>query len=162
MWLFDRRQLLGLALAGLLGACGFTPVYAPGGGGQTLQSQLALNAPDSEAGFFFTQRFEERMGRGSAYDLTVQLGLDQTGLGGTSAGETTRYRITGRAVYTLTRPGTEGVVLDGWTEAFTGYSTTGSTVATRAAERDAIKRLMVILADQLIDALILQADTLAG
>ena len=32
---------------------------------------------------------------------------------------------------------------------FTAYSATGSTVATLAAERDALERLMVILGDQI-------------
>jgi LPS-assembly lipoprotein len=43
---------------------------------------------------------------------------------------------------------------------FTGFSATGSTVATLAAERDATARLMVILADQIVDRLVISASGL--
>jgi LPS-assembly lipoprotein len=36
---------------------------------------------------------------------------------------------------------------------FTGYSATGTTVATQASKQDAEKRLMVILAEQIITRL---------
>ena len=45
------------------------------------------------------------------------------------------------------------VLLSGNVDSFTGYSATGTTVATRAAERDAYERLMTILADQIVTRL---------
>lgn len=164
MWLSDRRVFLAGALAAL-GACGFTPVYAPGGAGQTVLSQITLTAPTTPNAYLFTRRFEERAGRGGAsprYRMSVRLGTNQTGSGSVSSGATTRFRIDGTARYTLRDSATDAIVLSGTTEAFTGYSTTGSTVATLAAERDAVERLMVILADRVIDALVLAAPDLPG
>ena len=162
MWLSDRRGMLGALAATLaLSACGFAPVYGSGGAGNRLLEQVALAAPDTPDAYQFTRRFEERMGRapGGPYALAVTLETDRQDLGTTSVGNITRYRLIGRAVFALTDAG-GAVLAEGRTNAFTGYSTTGSTVATLAAARDAQERLMTILADQVIDRLILAAPDL--
>ncbi|MFW2541187.1 LPS assembly lipoprotein LptE [Primorskyibacter sp. 2E107] len=159
MWLSRRQFLLSsLSFAGL-SACGFTPVYGPGGTGNRLLGKVAVDAPESPGDYIFNRRFEERMGRPGAapYTLSVSKSVDQQSLGSTTTGNTTRYRLLGRARYALRDTGTGAILLDGKTDAFSGYSTTGSTVATLAAERDATERLMILLADQVIDKLILQA-----
>ena len=48
-------------------------------------------------------------------------------------------------------------VTSGTVDSFTGYSATGSTVATRAARADAEERLTTILADQIVTRLIAAA-----
>ncbi|WP_425098122.1 LPS assembly lipoprotein LptE [Tropicibacter sp. S64] len=157
MWLSRRQFVLsGLAFAGL-SACGFTPVYGPGGTGNRLLGKVALDTPETPGDYLFNRRFEERMGRASGpYLLSVSKSVDQQDLGSTTSGNTTRYRLLARAQYALKDAG--GVILlSGKTDAFSGYSTTGSTVATLAAERDATERLMILLADQVIDRLILDA-----
>jgi LPS-assembly lipoprotein len=55
--------------------------------------------------------------------------------------------------YSLNNTETNEVISTGSLTNFTGYSATGNTVASLAAERAAIERLMIILADQLIDRL---------
>ncbi|WP_136440007.1 LPS assembly lipoprotein LptE [Pacificoceanicola onchidii] len=157
MWLSKRKFLLStLSLAGL-SACGFSPVYAPGGSGNRLLNQVALDAPEAPNDYLFNRRFEERMGRASGpYLLSVSKSVDQQDLGSTTTGNTTRYRLLGRANYVL-KDATGAILTSGKTDAFSGYSTTGSTVATLAAERDASERLMILLADQVIDKLILSA-----
>lgn len=160
MWLSDRRTLL-LSLAALAG-CGFTPVYGPQGGGSRLLNAVALSEPADRYDYDFNARFEERLGRGAGpYALDVNISTGVTGLGSLADGQTTRYRLTGRADYRLSPAGSEEALIAGRTDAFTSYSATGSTAATQAAERDAKRRLMVILADQVIDRLLLDADTLA-
>ncbi|MEC3860881.1 LPS assembly lipoprotein LptE [Mesobacterium sp. TK19101] len=157
MSLFDRRKLLtcGLAFAGLSG-CGFAPAYGPQGGAQRLQRQVALNVPTDRNGYLLNRRLEERLGRAeaAAYDLTVTVTTDRQGLGSTQDGRTTRFHLLGNARMVLRAAGGDQVLFEGATSAFTAYSTTGSTVATLAAERDASERLMVILADQITDWLI--------
>jgi LPS-assembly lipoprotein len=163
MWSSDRRGFLtGLLGVSALGGCGFAPVYGPEGGGSALQGAVALVEPRNEAGYHFNRRFEERLGRGGAgarYSLGLRLQSDEQDMGSTSAGNTTRYRLIGRAFYTLVETGSGETLLEGRTNAFTGYSTTGSTVATRAAKADAQRRLMVLLADQVIDDLLLSGVT---
>ena len=161
MSLFNRRFFL-LATAAL-GGCGFTPVYGPEGGGNRLLNRIMLDQPDSLYEYAFARRFEERLGRGGTaapYRLTVAISTEKQGLGSTTSGYTTRFRTDGRAVYALRDMVTNETLIEGRTEAFTGFSTTGSTVATLASERDAGERLMTILADQVIDQLILAAEDL--
>jgi LPS-assembly lipoprotein len=52
------------------------------------------------------------------------------------------------------------IVAQGSTSNFTGYSTTGNTITTVTAQRDAYARLMVLLADQTITRIlaVLAAD----
>lgn len=160
MWLSKRRTVLAGVVALTLTACGFTPVYGPQGSGGPLQGSIKLNAPETRDNYQFNRRFEERMGHAAnpLYDLKVELKTSELGQGATSSGNTTRFRVNGYASYSLSQD--KAVLLTGKTSAFTGYSNTGSTVATMAAQRDAYERLMIILADQVIDDLILQADDL--
>ncbi|MGP6088095.1 LPS assembly lipoprotein LptE [Antarctobacter jejuensis] len=157
MWWCNRRAFLTGAAATGLTACGFTPVYGPQGGGTALQGTIALTESRTVSTYYFNRRFEERMGRGgpaAPYRLDVQLQSDSQDLGSTSAGDVTRIRLIGRAFYTL-KDASGATLLEGRTNAFSGYSNTGTTVATRAAQKDAKKRLMVLLADQVIDDLLL-------
>lgn len=159
MWSPDRRLfLLGL---GALAACGFTPAYGPQGGGGKLLGAVALPDPDSRDEYDFNLRFEERMGRGTGpFALLRGISVNSTGLGSLSDGQTTRYQLTGRATYALTRVGGSEPLISGHTDAFTGYSATGSSASRQASERDAHRRLMILLADQVIDRLLIDADML--
>ncbi|EIE50600.1 hypothetical protein AL036_15290 [Salipiger aestuarii] len=155
----DRRLVLLGALA--LGACGFTPVYGPAGQGGLLLNAVALPEPENRNEYDFNMRFEERMGRGTGpYALTRALRVNETGLGSLSDGQTTRYQLTGRAQYVLTLAGGSEPLISGHTDAFTGYSAAGSSVSQQASSRDAHSRLMVLLADQVIDRLLIDADQL--
>ena len=62
--------------------------------------------------------------------------------------------------YTLRRTNSDAVFKNGKVQHFTSYSASGTTVATLAAKRDASVRLMTILADQIIDQLLLIAEDL--
>jgi LPS-assembly lipoprotein len=162
MWLHRRQTLfaLGALLAGT--ACGFTPAYGPQGNASALQNNLRVVAPDRRDGFLISQRLEDRFGRndGGRYVLNVAPSIQRQGLATSPDGTTNRFRLTGTAEYSLTDTTTDTVVRSGKATNFTGFSATGSTVATLAAERDAAARLMVILADEIVDRLILSASGL--
>lgn len=154
---FSRNILLVLPL--LLAACGFTPVYAPGATGSQVQNNISVKAPSTRDEYLLTQRLEERLGRSgaAAYTLTYSVSIGQTGVAVDRAGSTTRFNLVGTLRYQLTEASTGRVVTSDSIDNFTGYSAAGTTVATFAAERDARKRLMVLLADQII-ARILTTD----
>lgn len=139
-----------------LAACGFTPVYAPGGSGSALRGQIRAEAPSTRLGFEMVARLEDRLGRGDAaiYDLSYAIATEQSGLAITGADDITRVNITGTLRYTVVARGTEQQVTSGEVSTFTAYSTTGSPVATAAARRDAEDRLMIALADQMVSRLI--------
>lgn len=148
-----------LALAGLLllPACGFAPAYAPGGSGERLRGRVAVEAPDTPDGFVLGARLEDRLGRpdGAApLRLLLDLSVEEVSAAVTPGGAITRYDLVGRAPWRLLDAG-GAVVADGEASAFTGYSATGTTVATTAAEADARGRLMALLADAVVTRLLL-------
>ncbi|QJF49885.1 LPS assembly lipoprotein LptE [Roseobacter ponti] len=150
MSLFNRRALLSLPL--VLAACGFQPVYAPGGSGQALQNKVLVDEPDAVDGYLLTRRLEERLGRSSTpvYRLALVVATGQENLAVDQKGDILRFNLLGAADYTLTETATGRIVTSGSVDNFTGYSATGTTVATLAAERDARQRLMILLGDQIV------------
>ena len=159
MWLSDRRTFL-LSLAALAG-CGFEPVYGPGGDAAGLRSQIEVDAPTDEDGFNFVRRLEHRLGQPQAprYQLGYTLRTDEDDLGITPDQQITRYNVLGQVDFTVTDVTTDSVVTSGTIENFTSYAATGTTVSTRAAQRDANQRLMVILADQVVSRLLATSGT---
>ncbi|EKE44284.1 secreted periplasmic protein [Oceaniovalibus guishaninsula JLT2003] len=167
MWSSDRRAILLGLLA--LPACGFTPVYGPGGVAEGLRGQIAVAPPRDEPGYAFVRQLEDRLGRpaDARYDLTSDIRLDRQGLGITTDQETTRFQIDGEATYRLADRATGAIVASGEVSNFTAYSApvvapgrasiAGNTVSVQVAEADAVERLMTILADQLVARLLATA-----
>lgn len=156
---FDRRSLLMLPLAALA-ACGFSPVYGPDGTGSALRNKVNVAAPDTPDTYILVRELEDRLGRptDAQYDLDLALVTELQGQAITETDETTRYSIIGTLEYVLTSKVTGTVNASGNVNNFVGYSATGTTVETLAAERDARYRLMVMLADQVTAALYSTAD----
>ena len=156
----DRRSVL-IALAGLpLAACGFTPVYGPGGSGGLVQGRVAIEAPEDRMAFALVGRLEERIGRTASapYRLGYSIATESRGLGLSGTDDINRINLRGRIDFTVTDTASGAVVQDGTVSTFTAYATSGSPVATAAAQRDAEDRLMIALADQIVAALLSGAD----
>jgi len=162
MWSSDRRTFLALAGAAALAGCGFTPAYAPGGGGAKLLGRLQPDAPQTRDDFALVHRLSERLNpvEQARYRLAYTATTDTLGQAITPDGATTRYSLTGSVDYTLHDIGTDAVLLTGRVSSFTSWSATGSVVATSAAEDDAHRRLMRMLADQIVTRLLAQAGSL--
>ena len=153
MSLLNRRHILLAPLA--LAACGFQPVYGPGGTGRQLQNRVLVDEPDTRNGFLLTRALEERLGRANPadYGMSLTIRTQQDGLAIDAEGDTRRFNLLGSVDYALRNLDSGDVVVSGSVDNFTGYSATGSTVATLAAEQDAQERLMSILADQIVTRL---------
>ena len=158
MSLLDRRSLLLMPLA--VAACGFSPVYGPQGTGSTLHGRILVQAPDNLDSYALVKTLEQRLGRGGPheYDLNFTLNTRAQGQAITVENVVTRYSLVGKVKYSLVRLSDDRVVNSGTVENFTGYSATGSTVDTLAAERDARERLMTILADQITARIVSTTD----
>jgi LPS-assembly lipoprotein len=154
MWFF-RRAFLIASLAALT-ACGFTPVYGPGGAGDGLRNAILVGEPDNRNEFTFVGRMEERLGRAQAapYTLNYTIKTRTEGVGITPAQETTRYNLFGVVTYDVTDRATGAKIASGEVDNFTGYSATSLVVGTQSVTRDANERLMAILADQVFARLI--------
>jgi LPS-assembly lipoprotein len=152
MW--SRRKALFAPLA--LAACGFAPVYGPGGTGAALQNRVRVDAPTDRNSFLMVRELEERLGRAvtPAYGLSLTIATTEEGLAIDTAGNTRRFNLLGSVDYALSDLDSGQVVTSGRVENFTGFSATGTTIATLAAEEDAQARLMGILAEQIVTRLI--------
>ena len=151
--LWSRRGVLLAALA--LAACGFAPVYGPGGTGTRLQDKVRTADPRTPDDFAFAGRIAERLGPdGTRYELDWRLRIAVVPKAITPDEITTRYSLNGTASYVLTEIASGRTVARGQVSSFTSYSTTGTTIATLAAEQDAHKRLARLLADQVVTRLL--------
>ncbi|MGQ0566260.1 MAG: LPS assembly lipoprotein LptE [Gemmobacter sp.] len=156
-----RRRLLFLAPLALV-ACGFTPAYGPGGGAAALRGQVAVAEPADKLAYDLVARLEQRLGPPATprWRLDHAITTDRIGVAITAENAVTRYNVTGAVDWSLVSLADGTVAERGRAESFTSYSTTGSTVATLAAETDASTRLMQILADQIATQLIAAAPDL--
>jgi len=151
---WSRRAFVLGALA--LAACGFAPVYGPGGTGGRLFGKVRTADPNSPDDFAFAGRIAERLGpeASASYELAWQMRIAVVPQAITPEEVTTRYALNGSAYYTLTELATGRAVTRGQVSSFTSYSTTGTTIATMTAEQDAHKRLARLLADMVVTRLL--------
>jgi len=163
-WSERRRGLLAaLAAAALLAACGFTPLYAPGGPAAAMGGRIEVAVIEGAPGFAMREELTARLGPATAatHRLDVTLALDETGVALTQQDVTTRYTVTGTADYALVPLDGGPPVTGGTVRALTGYSTPetvgASAYASLAAQRDAERRLAVDLADRIVQRLALSA-----
>ncbi len=121
--------------------------------------QVEVDAPDTRAGYLLTREIETRLGRASnpRFALGYEIMLDAQAIAISRSNVTSRFNLLGQVTYALRDIETGAVLTAGDVRNFTGYSTTGSTVAVQAAERDAEARLMTILADQVLTRLLAEA-----
>ncbi|MEM7520689.1 MAG: LPS assembly lipoprotein LptE [Pseudomonadota bacterium] len=150
MSLLNRRTLLLAPLA--LGACGFAPVYAPGGNGALLQNRVAVDPPNNRDSYVLVRQLEQRLGRSDApaFALSMAIATAEGPLAIDREGDTGRFNRVGTVDYSLRALDSGQVLTSGKVENFVGYSATGTTVETLAGEEDAQVRLMNILADQIV------------
>lgn len=157
MWSYERRGFLA-ALGGavLVAGCGFAPDYASGGPGRALRNAVLADEPTGRDAYDLVASLEDRLGRPTAprYALAYTITVTDTGTGFTADAVTTRQRLEGRLGYVLTDIATGAELATGEVRNFTGYSTTSTQLATRSAMEDARRRLMRMLADQMVTRLV--------
>jgi LPS-assembly lipoprotein len=147
MLLSDRRAFLLAAFA--LTGCGFAPVHGSNSKSQIVRNAVLVQAPKNRAEFELVRNLEVLLGPATAkrYDLSYTLTVDEQVIVVSAAQEINRFSLIGVLNFSLVDADGE-VFLSKTVKSFTGYSATGTTVATERSKRDAYNRLMVILAKQ--------------
>jgi LPS-assembly lipoprotein len=150
MSLPSRRFVLLAPLA--LAACGFSPVYGPGGNGGKLQNRVLIDPPGNQDSYILVRELEQRLGRGDdpAFALSMNIRTSSARLAIDREGDTGRFNRIASVDYSLRRLDDGQIVTSGLVENFVGYSGTGTTVETLAGEQDSQKRLMIAIADQIV------------
>jgi len=151
MWLSSRRGFLSAAL--VLAGCGLTPVMDPSS--QRLYNQILIQAPVNRAEYELVRNLEAQLGaaKSARFALHYELKVTEDNIVVSAAQEISRYSLVGELEYSLLDA--DGAFLTRQTaKSFTGYSATGTTVATQRAQRDAYDRLMAIMAGQVASALL--------
>ncbi len=144
------KQLVLACLICVLAGCGFTPLYATGGGGQ-----IGVDQIEGRAGHALRQRLIERLSIGlpgvdTPGQLSVRLVQDLDRLALQPDEAAARTDVTVRADYTL-RLGDR--TLSGTAEAVSSFQVPDSPFADIPAQIDAQDRAMVILAQRITDDL---------
>ena len=143
----------GLALLLLLSACGFAPALAPSDGGPLPAYRLA--EPSDRNGFLFRAALEDRLGPADpgAPLLDYDVSVSEAVIAVSQRENARRVQETGAVSWRLT-DAAGAVIASGREDAFTAWSATGTTLSVRASERDAEARLMRLLADRTVTALL--------
>ncbi|MDO6522847.1 LPS assembly lipoprotein LptE [Shimia thalassica] len=160
MSLSNRRYFVMFGGASLaLAGCGFTPSYGTNGTASAFLGQTVVDEPTDNVSYLVVRELEDRLGctPQGIYGLSVSLQTEQRSIAKSISGITSRYDLLATATYALRDLETKEVLTSGKVENFTGYSTTGTTVDTLAAETDAYERLSVILTDQIMAQLLAYA-----
>ena len=151
-----RTALLLAAGALALSGCGLRPLYGGGVAGPVQSTFAAVDvAPiDGQAGWLVANALKDRLDAGekqaTRYRLEVRLDDKITGLGVRSDDSVARERRALRARFQLVDLASGLVVLDATAGSDAGVDVVGSEYATIAAERSALERLSVIVADQIV------------
>ena len=153
MWSYNRRTFLISAVA--LAGCGFTPVYGPNGVGQSFHDLIEIESPANTDTYNLVSYLEQRLGQGNRakFGLTYALKTRDEGLAVTESQTIVRYNAIGELSFALRDLVDNSVVSSGTVTAMSAYSASGTTIATQAARKDANERLMIALADRLIERL---------
>ena len=151
MWLSNRRIILAFGSAFLAG-CALQPANQMQSVDQILSS-MTLDTPHDQHSFYFRNALEKRLGSSDPapqYGLSYKLSTAASRSAIVTDGRSLRRQVEGTVTFMLRDLTNNAVVYTQNRNAFVGYSTNGSSAATQAASRDAERRLMQQLADEVI------------
>ena len=150
MLLFSRRKFLVGSFC--LTGCGYAPVRGTGSKAKKLYSSVFVQAPKDRVEFELVKNLEKQFGKTTSrqYSFNYKLRIKEEKAVVSASQTLERYSLVGSLKYSLINKDGE-VVLTNTAKSFTAYSATGTALATERAKRDAQDRLMVILAEQVLN-----------
>jgi hypothetical protein len=151
--------LLGAPLSGLVTGC-FRPMLAEGGPSMTLVGRVGLPEFDDRFGYYLNESLRDRLGRPQAEDFRLEVNtlLESDDLAITQDNAVTRISLTAVAKWALYPRDAAGPVIEGRTVSQSGYNSTASLFATRAAKLDIERRLARDLGERIARSLLARAD----
>ena len=138
-----RTAIVALALTAMLGGCGFTPLYATGGGIQDLPA-IEVMAPQGRVAYLLREDLEDAIGRDKSrpavwrLDIDVVQVRDPRGLRRDNVAE--RYELGLTVKYSLTSLATGKVARTGEVVSEVSYDAADAPYAGIAARQDSQER----------------------
>ena len=153
------KRIIGFWALLLLGACGFEPVYATSTSTNSVRNNFDLSAPTDRGTYQFYHNLRGQISDNpqAQYALSYTISQSATNAATDADGKSHRGVLKGSLAYRITRKINGQTVKTGNVKWLTSYSALASSVASDAAGRDATKRLMKILSDNLVDELMMVA-----
>ena len=139
----------------LISSCGFSPLNSninP----QTLLEVVSIQEPNTQSEFIFYSRLIDRFGEfGNSYVLNYSISTSSEDRALNFDGTPHRIKIVGSVSYSLKDIKNGAVLISEKEEMHLSFSNSGSTAAVLNAERITNEQLVVLLADKVIDRLVL-------
>ena len=153
------KRIIGFWALLLLGACGFEPVYAPPTSTNSVRNNFDLSAATDRGTYQFYHNLKGQISDNpqAQYALSYTISQSATTAATDADGKSHRGVLKEPLAYRITRKINGQTVKTENVKGFTSYSALASSVASDAAGRDATKRLMKILSDNLVDELMMVA-----
>ena len=153
------KRFIGFWALLLRGACGFETVYAPSTSTNSVRNNFDLSAPTDRGTYQFYHNLKGQISDNpqAQYALSYTISQSATNAAKDADGKSDRGVLTGSIAYRITQKINGETMKTGSVKGFTSYSTLASSVVRDAAGRDATKRLMKILSDNLVDELTMVA-----
>jgi len=139
------------AVAALVSACGFTPIYGQTGEGAigSTLSRVAVSTPDDRLGYRLREQLEDAFGRNASlppqYRLDTTVEQSRLPLGRRIDDTATRYQLNLKATWTLV-PLAGGEPIKGERATTTTYASADQPYAAIAAQQDGEDRAAADLA----------------
>lgn len=167
-----RRQLLtrlgggfliGGLLAGPLGGC-FRPMLAEDSPSSAMIGRIRLPEFNDRFGYYLNDSLRNRLGRSESEDfrLEVKTRINRSNLAIAQDNAATRISLTAVADWALFPAGATEPVLKDRSVSQSGYNSTASLFATRAAKQDIERRLARDLGERIARSLLARADEISG
>ena len=154
-----KRFLIALAL--VLPACGFQPVYAPGGSASFASGNITIKEIPGRSGYMLRRALQQELAAGlpnlsTTATLEVKLSDGLTRLQFKPDGAASRSSYNASASYVLSG---EKISVFGNSDAETSFSVPDAPYGDISAQTNASDRVMRVLAGRIVDDLRLQLST---
>ena len=139
----------------LISSCGFSPLNSDINP-RTLLEVVSVQEPNTQSEFIFYSRLTDRFGEfGDKYVLNYSISTSSEDSALNFDGTPHRIKIVGSVLYSLKDIKNGAVLISEKEEMHLSFSNSGSTAAVLNAERTTNEQLVVLLADKVIDRLVL-------
>ena len=146
------RSAAALSMAGLLAACGFTPLYGKAGVSPALSS-IEVRAPETRTGYLLREELDDAFARdkerAAAYLLTLAINEDRYPRGLRVDDVATRYEVALRVEYILTDRRTRRQLKTGSVQANVTYDSPDQPYSGVAAFADGQERAATQAAERI-------------